>query len=111
MGDDLGGNARLNIGRLRLDGFIADRGKLPRLIGHAALLAAHAKGAGFTGVLRGEGFGGILQPHPRRRFERVENFLRATADNRLGHPVPPVFLRTRFLTTLYQHYGTLRHKY
>ena len=40
----------LHIGDRGLNGFFTDRGEMARFIDHAALLPAHAEGAGFTGV-------------------------------------------------------------
>ena len=51
----LGPDAALNVGGHRLQALLADFGEVSRLVHHAALLAAHAERAGFTGVLRTHG--------------------------------------------------------
>ncbi len=51
MEEGLVRDRRLDVGRLRLHRLVADRRELAELIGHPALLPAHAVGAGLAGVL------------------------------------------------------------
>ncbi len=60
MGQNLNRDGGLNVGRLRLNGLVADRGKITCLISHAALLPAHAEPTRLTGVVSGQGLGSIF---------------------------------------------------
>ena len=52
--EDLFGDRPGHVARLRLHGLLADLGEVTRLVGHAALLPAHADRARLAGVARAE---------------------------------------------------------
>ena len=77
-------NGRLDIGGLGLHRLVADRREFAQLIGHAALLAAHAIGAGLAGVLGGQRLGSLPHPDPVDGREGVENLLGSPAHDVAG---------------------------
>jgi len=79
--ESFGGDGGLDIGRLRLHGFVATTGTRPAR--WSCRLSAHSIGAGLAGILRGQRFRRLADTDLPNGFNGVEQLLRAATHHRL----------------------------